>query len=474
MSDLLKWQTVSFISRGLAVALGLVQSLFIVRILSVSEYGLVSIVVSIGSAFGIYQHLGLASGSTREISAAKDDSEIFKIFVTSVVIRYLVSIPLAVGLWFLSDYLAVEKYGNASIIFPLKLFAMVLLIQGFQSIFNSVISGMQRFKRLFIYQVVIAAVSLFIYIPLIYLYRVNGYFYALLAFNFVASLCLGFLALKPLRGKFTFPSKEDFHRLFKDILSISLGIYAVKIIYTYWQKSGPLLLGLSVSPEQVGIFSFALLYAGKLMVVSDAVTDVNLPVLSKKFVENIDEFKETFSSNFDKIFALIIFIAVSAVFWLREVVLIFVGSSKYDEALPFVLPLVCAFILYSIVNIVKSSIIIPAKLVKELILSFVLMLAGTVGFYFAFLGTFGRLGAMAYGMPLGALLGVLYTMFVSWSRLKLSFLDLRHWLLLGLAVAAGVFQFEFSIKKILAYLLFCGIFLGLSHAFDFVIIKRKK
>src|SRR3989304_7392973 len=100
MKELSKWQVISFISRGVAMALGIVQSFFIVRLLSVAEYGIVQLAASIGGAFGIYQHLGLASGSTREISAAKDDTEIFKIFVTSVVIRYLVSIPLAVGLWF--------------------------------------------------------------------------------------------------------------------------------------------------------------------------------------------------------------------------------------------------------------------------------------------------------------------------------------------------------------------------------------
>ena len=83
MKSLLKWQAISFISRGLAMAVGIVQSIVIVRILSVGEYGLITLATSIGGAFGIYQHLGLASGSTREISSAKNNKEIFEIFLTS-------------------------------------------------------------------------------------------------------------------------------------------------------------------------------------------------------------------------------------------------------------------------------------------------------------------------------------------------------------------------------------------------------
>src|SRR3990167_10566143 len=100
MKDLTRWQLISFISRGVAMAFGIVQSFVIVRILSVGEWGVVQIAVSIGGAFGIYQHLGLASGSTREISAAKNDTEVFKIFVTALVIRYVVTIPLVLFLFF--------------------------------------------------------------------------------------------------------------------------------------------------------------------------------------------------------------------------------------------------------------------------------------------------------------------------------------------------------------------------------------
>ena len=54
MKELGKWQLISFISRGLAMALGLVQSFVIIRILTVSEWGLIQLGVSIGGALGIF------------------------------------------------------------------------------------------------------------------------------------------------------------------------------------------------------------------------------------------------------------------------------------------------------------------------------------------------------------------------------------------------------------------------------------
>lgn len=473
MKDLLKWQFISFVSRGIAMVIGIAQSVVIVRILTVAEYGLVTLAVSVGGAFGIYQHLGLASGSTREISGAKSDTEVFKIFITSVVIRYFVTIPLAIILFSLSKYIAITQYSNEALVTPLRIFSFILLIQGVQSIFNSVISGTQRFKQLFIYQVAIAAIGLFIYIPLIYFYKVDGYFMALALFNIVGSISLGILALRPLKHRFILPKKKDFIRLLKDILSISLGIYVVKIIYTYWQKSGPLLLGLNFSPEEIGLFGFALLYSAKLMTVSDSITVVNLPVLSKKFKKDVAGFKELFVGNFNKIYAFIVFAAVTAIYWVQDIFHLLIGSQKYDGSFPYILPLVYAFIFYSIVNIVKSSVLVPAKLVREMIVGFLIMLVATIGFYYVTTDSLGGLVAMSYAMPVGSLVGLLALSVFSWARLKFSFLNFSHLILfvIGLLLSLQVYD-TISVTKILVYLLGSAAYIGALFALEVVTKKH--
>ncbi|NMB69991.1 oligosaccharide flippase family protein [candidate division WWE3 bacterium] len=424
MKDLGRWQFISFLSRGMAMALGIIQSFVIIRILSVQEWGLIQLAVSIGGALGIYQHLGLASASTREISGAKKPEDVFKIFVTSISIRYLITLPIVFGLYFFSDKIANDLYKSPEISFPLKLYAAALFFQGFQSILNSVISGMQRFKQLFIYQVAISVVSILLYIPLVYLFKIPGYFYAFFAFNVLNTLFLIFVALIPLRGKMHLPSGKDYKLLFKDIFSISIGIYVVKIIYTNWEKLGGTLLGLNNSAEIVGIYAFAALFAKKILSISDAVTDVNLPVLSEKYQSDIEDFKRTFKYNFDKVFALIILSAAIATYWSKELITLVVGSDKYNGSLDLVPVLVLAFVIYSVLNIVNSSVLIPVKMTKQMIFSFLFMLIMSVGSYFLLTFKLNSINSMAWAVTIGAL-SCLVVMLYFISR-KVSFVFFNH------------------------------------------------
>ncbi len=430
MKELGKWQIISFISRGMAMALGIVQSFVIIRLLSVREWGLIQLAVSIGGALGIYQHLGLASASTREISGAKKNEDIFKIFVTSITIRYLITFPIVLCLFFFADKVAVNLYKNPEIIFPLKLYAISLFFQGFQSILNSVISGMKRFKQLFIYQVAISVVSTLLYIPFVYFFKINGYFYAFLAFNVLNTLFLFFVALLPLRHEMHFPSRKDYNQLFKDIFSISIGIYIVKIIYTNWEKLGGTLLGLHNTAEIVGIYAFAALFAKKILSISDAVTDVNLPVLSEKFMSDIDDFKHTFKRNFDKVYALILLSAAFAMYWSREIINLVVGSTKYDSSVPLIPVLVLAFVIYSVLNVVNSSVLIPVKMTKEMIGSFALMLLASVFSFFGFSMRLDPVTSMAWAITVGAFICLLYMLFTINKRIKFTFFTFDYYMLL--------------------------------------------
>lgn len=435
MKELGKWQIISFVSRMVAMLLGLVQTFVIIRVLTVGEWGIVQLAISIGGALGIYQHLGLASASTREISSAEDNKEIFKIFITSAVIRYFITVPIAVGLFLLAGHIGAGIYKNAALVTPIKIYAVTLLFQGVQSIMNSVISGTKRFKQLFIYQVAIAAASVLIFIPLVLAYRVEGYFYAFLMFNVLSSIILGYIAFKPLRGNLKAPSKADFRRIFKDIFSISMAIYLVKIIYTNWEKFGNNVLGLFNSPEIVAVFAFAMLYAKKLMSISDSVTDVNLPVLSERYVKDLDDFKKLFTKNFDKIFVTVIAAATFAAYWSPEIIGLVVGGDKYKASYVLIPPVIFAFILYSFINIVKSSVLIPAKMSKHMIIGFLMLLIGTATTFFPSYKLFGVLPAMAWGTAVGAGLSFLYINLAIKRKLKFVYFNIDH-----LAILAQAFS----------------------------------
>ncbi|MBW6441655.1 oligosaccharide flippase family protein [Patescibacteria group bacterium] len=437
MKDLGKWQIISMISQGIAMLLGIVETFVVIRILSVNEWGLVQLAISIGGALGIYQHLGLVSASTREISSAKKEEDVFKIFITSTVVRYCVTLPISIGLFFFAQNIAVNLYNDARLVLPLKIYAITLLFQGVQGILNSVVSGTKRFKQLFIYQVGISFVNIMIFIPFVYFFKVTGYFYAFFIFNVLSSVILGFMAFKPLRGKLVMPDKKDFVRLFKEIFSISIAIYVVKILYTNWEKLGNNALGLFNSSEVVAIYAFAMLYAKKLMSISDSVTTVNIPVFSERYVNDFKEFKKTFTKNFNKLFSLIVFVGTFAAYFSPVLIRVLVGGDKYDESLSLIAPMVFAFVIYSLINIVTSSVMIPAKLSKSMIGSYVFLILGTVVSFFGLNIFMNLLSAVSWSMVLGSSVCLYFMFYWIRKRMDFTFLNIDHVVILiqGLFIA---------------------------------------
>ncbi len=435
MKDLGKWQLISMLSQGLAMLLGMVETFLVIRILNVGEWGLVQLAVSIGGALGIYQHLGLVSASTREISSAKKDEDVFKIFITSSVVRYFVTLPIAVGLFFGAGRISQNLYHTSDLILPLKIYGVTLVFQGVQGILNSVISGTKRFKHLFIYQVVIAFVNILIFIPFVYFFKVPGYFYAFLTFNIISSISLAVIAFKPLKGKIVMPTKKEFKNLFKEIFSISIAIYIVKILYTNWEKMGNNLLGLSNSPEVVAMYAFALLYAKKLMTISDSITTVNIPVFSERFVNDFQEFKSSFSKNFNKIFSVIILVGTSASYFAPTLIRILVGGDKYDQAIPLIAPMVFSIVVYSFVNIINSSVLIPAKMAKSMIGSYVFLIIGTGISYLVLKNMMDVSLAFSWSMALGSVMCLFFMIYWIKKRMKYLFFNIDHWVILVQSLA---------------------------------------
>ena len=497
MSELGKWQTVSFLSRVVSQIIGLVSSVIIPTILTVSEFGIISLANSIGKTFGVTQNLGLASGSTREMSKSTNSKEdITKILFTSIFIKYLISFPMAFGLFLFAEKLAIDKYSAPEVVIPLKIFSIILVVQNIQSLFNSVIQAMQRFKLLFTYQIFIAVLNVCIFIPLVYLYRANGYFYASLVFNTIASVILGVLALWPLRKDFTLPRRTEFKEIAKAVFVVSLGVYAVKIIFTFWEGIGPLILGLHLDTTQIGFFSLALLYCAKLMTVSDSVTDVNLSVFSKQYSLDSKEFKRLFIPNYNKLFVIVTFIAMGALFWKFEVITL-LFADKYLNSINLILPIMFGYVLYSFVNIFKSSIFVPAKMIVELVISYAMLILGTAISYFTlyrFIIVDKPLYSMAISLLVGALLCFLSMSYFGAKKLNLRFITIRHLLIaffiVFIAISGNMFNsyilqititwFLLLIKSML-FIIYTLVFFYLVQAFNFIsftelksIIARKR
>lgn len=486
MKSMLKLQIFSFISRIVAMFSGILQSLIIVNLLSVKQFGLIGLVTSIAGIAGITQHLGLASSSTKEISNAKNDSEILNVVLASLIIRFFISFPVAFILFFFSPQIS-SYYNEPGLVFPLKIFAIVTLVQAFQSIFNSVISGTHRFKSLFIYQSVISFVSILIYVPLIFKYSLEGFFYSLLIFNLIQTLTLGIIAFNDIKIDISKITKSELISLGKNLLKISLAIYVVKILFTAWQETPVAVLGKMYPLETLALFTFALNFSSKLMSVSDAVTDVNLPVYSKKAGQR--DFFSHFKSNFRILFYFIFFAGISASFWAKEILqasdwlIYFIGKflslnltkniyEKYNQSVPLFLPLILSIIFYSYINILKSSIFVPLEKLRQLIYSFIILIFASFIFYLSLIKFFDGILIMSWSLAFGSFIAFAYSVWFIKNNFNEYILEKKKVLFVILSVAMGLISLIFSdigfIEKIVLYIMY---FVFMTFFFKINILK---
>ncbi len=411
----ISWSLISIISRFTAVAIGLIQSFVILKVLSVGDYGLVNLVASIGASVGVFQNLGISSGSTREIAAAKDKKEAFRVFIGSLAVRYGISLPLGLGLLIFAPSIGNDFYHHPEIVWPIQIFAITLFVQALQSVLNSVVQGLKAFRFLFIFQVATAFLSVLCYIPLVITYGFNGFYYALLIYNVLSTLILLAYTFKLFDyGKdIDIPNKQELKEIIKAVFKIGLYMYAIKILVTQWEKLGLVVLGKTVPEEILGVFAFAILIASKIMVVSDAITDVTLPSMTSVYEKSRDKFNETFLNGNSKAYFLIMFFAIMLVILKREAIFIadyifsFMGKSsvsdKYSAAFVLIDPMVLGFWAHAHINLLRSGLSVPTKIMWTAVVSTVIMFVFTfVAFY---LLRIDPLMAFALGMGLGALIG---------------------------------------------------------------------
>jgi|694.fasta_scaffold02523_7 hypothetical protein len=413
-----KWTVISIGSRFLAVTIGIIQSVIIAKLLTVENYGLLNIVMGIGASLGVYQNLGISSGSTREIASSESKAEAYKVFITSLAIRYMISIPMAVGLFIFAAKIAEQTSNRSEIILPLQLFAVTMVIQSLQSVLNSVIQGFRKFQFLFGFQIIIAFVSLSVYIPLIFKFEFLGYFYSLILFNLISTIALLIYAYKLFDGQTKMPTRNEFITIFKSIFKVGVFIYLMKIIDTQWQRLQPFLLGFVTTDYKIGVFSFALLIASKVATVSDAITDVTLPSMTNIYERSREEFRAAFLkgssfANLLLVLCVVVLILFKAeIFYLIDVLFSFMGkehlSIKYGESFKYIDWLAIAFWGYSQLNLIRSGYSVPAKKLMGSFLSYVVLFVFTYVFYTTFNQLIDPIWKLSVAMGAAALISYLF------------------------------------------------------------------
>ena len=387
----ISWRIVSIFSRFAADAIGMVQTIIIAKLLPVGDYGLMKLVVSITAVVGVYQHLGLSSGSTREIASAKDPREAYKVFIASVLIRYMITLPVFLVLFFGADYIGGRYYNRPVIVLPLQILALTMLIEPLKAVLNSVVQGRKKFGFLFSFQVVIAVVSLLLVVGFIAKMGFMGYFYAQVAFVIIYTLIMAVYVYMLFKGHTAFPDKRELFKITKAIFAIGLYAYLIKILFVQWQNLGNLVLGKNLSDEAIGVFAFGLMISMKLVAVTDAINVVDLPTMTELYEKSKNRFQQKYLISSSKAFIMITFFATFGVvmryigFRFLDYIFSFVGKGSISEKFATSLELLPIFLLaawlYGLINLLNAGLAVPTKKMRGILITYIILFVSTFGFY---------------------------------------------------------------------------------------------
>lgn len=357
--SLARTQVLSLIAKGVTTVLGAIQTLIILRLLPLEEFGLVGLVMSIGAVIGVSQHLGIVDGTIREVAILKDRRDVIKVLWVSTLIRQAVTVPLSLVLLFFAQQIAQNIYHKPEIIPYIHLFAAVLILQGFQDVFGATLTGLKKFYALYFVQIITAALNIAAFGVGIWLYGTRGYFYAVIAMTTV--MVGSFLAIitHELHRHSRLPSLVDMQHFGRLVMKTGAFMYASRIFFVIWQRLPILMLGGVLTGDQLGLINVALAFGGRLTIVTAALSEVNLSWMSSLFATRRETFEKIAARNMQRIFVFMALLTLLIVYFVPEIILII--GEEYRPAQMLIYIIMMAFFLYALLDIGTNSVLVAAN-----------------------------------------------------------------------------------------------------------------
>lgn len=479
--DLAKTQIFSLITKAVTTALGIIQSVIVVRLLSRGEFGLVGLVMSIGGVIGVSQHLGIVDGAIREIAVLKSRREIGKVFWVSHLVRQIVTVPLSVGLFLLSGIVAVKIYHRPDIIPYIQIFAASLILQGLQDVLGATLTGIKKFVSLYVVQIVTATINIFVFAYLTWRFGITGFFWAIIITTTVMVTMYAIIIFRELKGDLALPTLPDIRQYGRRVLRIGVYMYIARIFFVVWQRLPLLLLGAVLSADDLGDLNISLTFGSKLTIIAMALSEVNLSWMSTLFAGKRHEFEQVVTRNMHRVLVVMLSLALVMLFFTPEILQYIIGS-QYMNAEPLILVMTLAFFLYSLTDIGTSSVFVPADKPKYRAYVYGLMTITTAVLIFILKA--GSSLMATYAVLAGAAAAYMAMVIVAkkYFNIRLVTMRLSVFIIALIASIAWLFIHPPLWQRIVTFVLFAGYMLYEAHknellpafVLSFLPLKKKK
>ncbi len=357
--NLARIQVISLFTKAVTTALGITQSVIVIRILTEGEYGLVGLVMSIGAVVGVSQHLGIFDGAIREIAVQKARREIGKVVMVANAVRQLITIPLSIGLLAGAKFIAEGIYSRPDIAVFIQVFALILILQGLQDVLGAALTGMKKFGALYAVQIVTASLNVLIFSYATWRWGIAGFFWGMVVTTGIMIGLLAWVLIRELGTDLGWVDIADIKKYGRSLMRIGVFMYMARIFFIVWQRLPILLLGAVLSDVNLGYLNIAQTFGSKLTIVAMALSEVNLSWMSSLFTHQREEFERVVARNMQRVLVVMLVMALVLMFFTPEILIYIIGA-EYLPAQALILLMTAGFFLYALTDIGTSSVFVSA------------------------------------------------------------------------------------------------------------------
>ncbi len=377
-------------------------TVYIARLLPVSEFGSYITVISFVTLFGIFTDFGINTVIIRE--GAKNPEHTDDLIWSSMGLKFLMS---------LGSMLAAIVFG---LITPYSLEVKVLIVfesitlimGGIGSMFSAVFNIYQDMKYISAIQIVerltFASTA---FIALILGFGVPGVIFATIVAAGV-SLTLSFVKSRNIH----------FYRLnFRPILNYAILGPAIwfgiaGLLGTVWQRIDTLMISLMLNMEQVGLYTPAVNYIGIGDMAVLALTGAFFPILSKIAHERGITKKEL--TRYMGYFSIMAVVVIAVTFAVGGPLMVYVFGPKFSESIQYIDVLIVGFAI-NLVAVPTAILLDATNNQKVHVLNASYMAGVNIGLNWVLIPVIGALGAAwatTISKSLGVFLGIPISLYV--------------------------------------------------------------
>jgi len=258
------------------IAIRLVISLFIQRLLAeiVGEAGIAKIgsLRNLLEMLGSFASVGVFSGVVKYVAEHKEDKEqLQKLFSSTFVITVLGTVVVSAVLFFGAGYLSETIFDSTDYIYLIKLLAVIVPFISISKVFNGIINGLSRYKKL-------AGIDLFSYIlssiltvALLLTNNIDGALIAIALTPAIQLFVMLFIFIKVLREYVQFSKLKFKVPMAKSLLAFSLMSFFSTVLLNYVEIDIRVMIQKRITMTDAGIWTAMTNISKNYMVFSSAI-----------------------------------------------------------------------------------------------------------------------------------------------------------------------------------------------------------